>query len=162
MKRFGKITASIAVVFCMLMGSLAYAGITSKVYKSFKKEIVISAGQLPKNAGTETETIKTFQKLRLKQIAHKKSDGQKTWSFHYTAFMTKKSPVATLSFDFYKKKDYVASKRIVIDTSTKIIAGFMNMTEDDGVEANNNYTLKLVAEVNNREITLAQTTITLK
>ena len=156
------IAQSIIAVVVLALGSLvAHAGISIAVYKAFKGSILISKVQLPHKYDDDQTTIKAFQKAQLKKLGHEKLDGLATWSFHYLAFMKRNSPVSQLSFDFYVGKNYVASKRISVDTSTKILSGLITMTEDDNLSAGKQYQVKLVAESKGREIVLAETELSL-
>ena len=84
------------------------------------------------------------------------------WTFHYTAFLKKKAPSANLELDFYDGKDLKGNPGLTgVDTSAPVLEGDLTISENDGPAKGHKYTVKLVATVNNKDVVLASTTLTM-
>lgn len=145
--------------------TLAHAELSKKVIAAFKGQIVISEGDLP-DAADEQQTIAAIKKAKLQTITgEKNAEEVTTWSFRYTAFLSKAAPTS-LKMAFYtndKKKKYVADQRLDgVDPKSPVLAGEVLITEDDGLSKGQSYLIKLVASAGNKETVLAQTTLTVQ
>lgn len=142
----------------------AEAGLSKKVQKTFKGQILITDSKLDLEAeGTDAETIRYCKKKQAKVIkGSDDAEGVYTWSFHYTAFFKSKPKVSTLSFDFYtddKERLYVANKKIAGVDALLTLQGQIKISEDDNLNRNRSYVIKLTGEVKGKEVVYATTKI---
>lgn len=145
--------------------ALAHAELSKKVIAAFKGQIVITDGDLPDTA-EEQQTIAAIKKAQLSSISgEKNAEDVTTWTFRYTAFLSKPGPTS-LKIAFYtndKKKKYVADQRLDgVDPKSPVLAGEVLITEDDGLSKGGTYLIKLVATAGSKETVLAQATLTMK
>jgi hypothetical protein len=147
----------------------ADAGLSKKVQKKFKGKILITDKTLDLDADDhdDKQTIKYCEKSVLKEVkSFENADGVAAWSFHYTAFLKRKPNARMVSFDFYTddgEKRYVANKRMAgVDPGVTTLQGQFKLTEDDGLNKNRSYILKLTAEVKGKEVVLATTRVKTK
>ena len=158
-------TTTVAFVLAAL--GTAHADVSEKVQKSFRGQILITDGALPGASATDAATISKYKQVKLGQLKHvSEEDGVATWHIDYTAFLKKAPKVRQLSFDFYtddKEKLFVANKGLMgIDPLLKIVRGNLSINEDDGVNRNRSYIIKLTGKVGKREFTFAETKLELK
>lgn len=165
-----KKTLKVSTMFLVLvaLAGLAYADVTQKVQQEFAGKVIITKGALPEAGATDADTIKAFKKAHLKSIkAESQTDeGSAEWSFEYTAFFKKALPVTEVSIDFYttdKEKNLVANKRLIgLEPGLPVLAGTLNISEDDGPAKGKTYTVKVTGKVKGKEQVFAETTLELK
>lgn len=143
--------------------ALAHAELSKKVIAAFKGKIVITAGDLP-DGGDEAATIAAIKKSQLAEISgEKNAEEVMSWTFRYTAFLSKTGPTS-LTMAFFtndKKKKYVADQRLDgVDPKSPVLAGEVTITADDGLSKGQSYLIKLIAESGGKQAVLAQTTLT--
>lgn len=160
------ILAAAAVV---AMVGLAHADLTPKVVKQYQGQILITDSALNLMLlGDSEQTIKTCQQKQLKAVKHEDANGTPTWTFYYTAFLTAKPRVNTLTLEFYYEMpgeglELRADKTMVgIDRTLKTLQGRITISEDDNVSAGKTYVVKLVDNVRNTSKTYATTKLTFK
>jgi len=148
---------------------LAHADLTAKVIKKYRGQILITDTALNLMVlGDTAQTIKTCQKRQLKAVKHDDTGGTPTWTFYYTAFLTAKPRVSTLTMEFYYEMpgeglELRADKTMVgVDRSLKTLQGSITISEDDNVSAGKTYVVKLVDNVRNTSKTYATTKLTFK
>ncbi len=161
--KFGIPVLALAALF-VLPVLPAHSDISASVVNRLRGKIILSAAPLPDSAGTPSQTIKAYRKLHLKTVTGVAGDEDMSWTLYVTAFLKKKPRVTALSLDFYKKNGaYVANKRFSgTDANAKIFASKILISENDGLNKGQTYTVKLNAEVRGREVTLARTKATFK
>ena len=163
-----------ATTFAFVFGAFAIgalgvasADVSETVQKTFRGKILVTDGALPGAGMTDELTIKKYNQLNLSKLVHtSETDDVYTWSFDYTAFLTKAPKITGLSFDFYtadKEKLFVANKGLMgIDPTLTIMRGRLSITEDDGVNRKRAYVIKLTGKVGKKDVTFAETTLTLE
>jgi len=162
------------LIFC-LAGALvaltsapaAHAGKADRISKTFKGQILISEDALPApDAADAAGTIKAYKAQTIKTITSTVNNGVATWQFHFTAFVKTKPKTSNLTLEFYtddKEKLFVADKRLSgADTNLKILASMVRISEDENLNRNRKYVLKLVANTGKRSVTLATTKLATK
>lgn len=164
----GALVSGTLVFAALMFGvvSTASADLSEKVQKAFKGKILITDGE-PVARSTDEATIAHFKKINLDTLEHASDDDDVyTWNIDFTAFLKSAPKVRALTFEFYtadKEKLFVADKRLMgIDPLLKIVRGGFSITEDDGVNRNRTYIIKLVGQVKKRDVTFAETRVTLK
>ncbi len=145
----------------------AQAGKADRISKTFKGQILISEDALPApDASDAAGTIKSYKSQTLKTITSTKTDGVATWQFHFTAFVKTKPKTGNLTLEFYtddKEKLFVADKRLSgADPNLKILASMVRISEDENLNRNRKYVIKLVANSGKKSVTLATTKIATK
>jgi hypothetical protein len=156
-------TASTLVVAVALVAAslgAASADISKKVQAAFKGQLLITAEPLPESLGDDKETIASYKKAVLKSVKGEPGDEEAlTWHFNFTAFFKGPVGVDELSLDFYtndKEKLYVANKKLSgIDKSMTVLTGDISIDENDNVNANRSYLVKLTGKVKGKEVTFA-------
>lgn len=143
--------------------ALAHAELSKKVIAAFKGKIVVTAGDLPEGED-EAGTIAAIKKSQLEAVkGEKNADEVVSWTFRYTAFLSKAGPTS-LTMAFFtndKKKKYTADQRLDgIDPKSPVLAGEVTITADDGLTQGQSYLIKLMAESGGKQTVLAQTTLT--
>jgi len=155
-----------AALALMLGATTASADIGKKVRKRLAGKVLITQKALPLGLDDNDATVKKYKALAVKSVTHKIVDGIPTWSFHYTAFLKAPPKISSLAFDFYttdKKPLYVADKRFTgVDPSLTILSGVLDISEDDNVNKNRTYTIKLTGKIRGREKVFATTKVELK
>lgn len=141
----------------------AHADVSKKVIKALKGQLIISTEPVSPG-GTDKETVAAYKAAKLKEVTGEPNgDDVQEWTFHYTAFLKKKAPSATLELDFYDGKDLKGNPGLQgVDTTAPVLEGDITISENDGPTKGHKYTVKLVATVNNKDIVLASTTLTMK
>lgn len=150
------------------LASSAEAQFSKKVESTFKGKILITESALDLERGDDDKQV--IAHCKKKQLATLKSfeggDGVNTWAFHYTAFLKKKPQATTISFDFYtddKERLYVANKKMTgIDPVLTTLQGRIVISEDDGLNPNRKYIVKIAAEVKGKEVILAEAKVATK
>lgn len=137
------------------------------VSKAFKGKIIISEDALPApDLENAKATIKSYRAQSLKTITGDVVDGVATWNFHFTAFFKTKPKTSSLALEFYtddKEKLFVADKRLNgADTTLKILASSVRISEDENLNRNRKYVVKLVNNAGKKTIVLAETKISTK
>ncbi|MBT8493487.1 MAG: hypothetical protein KJO07_10555 [Deltaproteobacteria bacterium] len=154
------------LVAVALVGGTASADIGKKVRKRLAGKILITEKALPTGLDDDNATVKKYKSLAVKTVKHEVVQGIPTWNFHYTAFLKTAPKVSNLAFDFYttdKKPLYVADKRFTgVDPKIKILSGVLTINEDDNVNKNRTYVIKLTGKVRGREKVFATTKVTFK
>jgi hypothetical protein len=145
----------------------AQAGKADRISKAFKGKILISEDALPApDAADAAGTIKAYKAQTLKTITSSAENGVPTWSFHFTAFVKSKPKTGNLTLEFYtddKEKLFVADKRLTgADPNLKILQSQVRISEDENLNRNRNYVIKLVANKGNKSVVLATTKIATK
>lgn len=140
----------------------ANAGKTDQVSKAFKGQILISAEALPSPDLEDAKgTIKAYKAQTLKTIVGAEADGVSTYRFHFTAFVKSRPNTSNLTLEFYtddKEKLFVADKRLSgADPNLKILASDVVISEDENLNRNRKYVLKLVANNGKKSVVLATT-----
>ncbi len=163
-----------AITFCLALAALAmvstplaHAGKTDKVSKAFKGKILITNSPLPTPDLEDVKgTIKAYKAQTLKTITGTVSDGVATWRFNFTAFVKSKPKTGNLTLEFYtddKEKLFVADKRLSgADPNLRILASEVQISEDENLNRNRTYVMKLVANNGKKSVVLAQTKIATK
>ena len=163
-----------AITFCLALAAfalvstpLAHAGKADQVTKAFKGKILISEDPLPTPDLEDTKgTIKAYKAQTLKTITGTVADGIATWNFNFTAFVKSKPKTGNLTLEFYtddKEKLFVADKRLSgADPNLKILQSSVRISEDENLNRNRKYVLKLVATVGKKSVILATTKIATK
>jgi hypothetical protein len=148
--------------------SSAEAQFSKKVASTFKGKILIteSALDLQRN-DDDKRVIDHCKKMSLATLkSYEGGDGVTTWAFHYTAFLKKKPQATAISFDFYtddKERLYVANKQMTgVDPVLTTLQGRIVISEDDGLNPNRKYIVKIAAQVKGKEVILAETKVTTK
>ncbi len=156
-------------VVAVIVGMVASAHadeVAQKVQKAFRGTILVTAEPLPEPAGDAETTIAQFRKATDHPLAAREVGGVPTWSFHYTAFLKSKPATSSLTLEFYTddaERRYAASERLLdVDPSLTILSGHATVTEDDGLDRDRRYVVKLVGKVKGKDVTLAQTKLTTK
>jgi hypothetical protein len=161
-KKIGSLVLALVVT---ALGT-AQADLSKNVQKSFRGDILITNGPLPEVAGSDAEVIAAYKKARAKSLKHTKVEGVAEWSFDYTAFLKQAPKVTTLSVDFHtadKEKLYVANKGLMgVDPTLPILSGTLTINEDDGLNVGRTYIVKITGKVKGKNVTFAETTITMK
>ncbi len=135
-------------------------GITSrKVMRVFKGKLVISKDELS-DGKNDKETISKIKSETLSELVGTKNDDVTAWKFHYTAFL-KRMGNTQLRMEFYKDgKQYSADKRLDgIDPKAPVLAGWISITEDEGLNRNHSYLIKLT---NGKNLVVAQAKLMMK
>jgi hypothetical protein len=158
-----------AIVFFAAFALLSTPAHAKKdlVSKAFKGKLIISEDALPApDLENAKATIKEYRAQSLKTITGNVVDGVATWNFHFTAFFKTKPKSGNLALEFYtndKEKLFVADKRLNgADTSLKILASTVRISEDENLNRNRKYIVKLVNNVGKKTIVLAETKIATK
>ena len=162
-KRMGTMVAIMSTTAALAFVGIAHgSGITKKVEKAFRGQVILTADGLPAAGSSDKETIKKIKAARITSVKRADDGSATPWTFTFAAFLKKKPNITTLSFDFYtrdKDKLYVANKRIGVAGRATVIEGKFELSEDDGLKKGGKYVLKLVGEVKGRDYTFAQTEI---
>lgn len=158
-------TLVLATLMFGMVGT-ASADLSEKVQKAFKGKILITEGT-PALRSSDDATIAHFKKVNLSTLKHASvEDDVYSWNIDFTAFLKKAPKVKSLTFEFYtadKERLFVADKRLMgIDPLLKIVRGSFSINEDNGVNRNRTYIIKLVGKVRKRDVTFAQTKLTLE
>ncbi|MCP4448615.1 MAG: hypothetical protein GY811_25250 [Myxococcales bacterium] len=145
----------------------ANAGRKTKLDKAFKGTILISSDALPTpDAEDPAGTIKTYKSLHKTVIEGDVVDGVATWNFHFTAFVKSKPKTSSLTLEFYtddKEKLFVADKRLEgAAPNLSILTSTVSISEDENLNRNRKYVLKLVARRGKKSVTLATTKLATK
>jgi len=152
----------------LLAGGISRADLTAQVVKKYRGEILITDTGLDLSVlGDSKRTIKACEERKLTAVKHEEG-GTPTWTFHYTAFLTAKPRVSTLTLEFYydmpgEGLELRADKSLVgVDRTLKILQGRISISEDDNVSAGKTYVVKLVDNVGRKSKTYATTKLTFK
>jgi hypothetical protein len=151
----------------MIVGALVAdgAGVSPAVCRAFRGEILVTAKPLGTPHPNSKKAIAEWRKLQVQEIKHEVVQGVPTWYWHYAAFLRRKPPATSLTFEFYtddKEALFKADKKIGLSAATMVIQGTMSITEDDNITKGQRYVLKLVGDVRGKEVIYAKTRITLK
>ena len=138
-----------------------------KISNAFRGKILFSVDPLPPpDAENAKATIKSYKSLALKTLGSSEADGVATWQFYFTAFMKKKPKTSSLTLEFYtadKEKLFVADKRLNgADPNMQILSSPVTISEDENLNRNRKYNVKLVAKVKGKDVTLATGAIATK
>lgn len=156
----------LALALVLTAMGTAHADVSKKVQKTFRGDILITQGPLPEVVGEDAEVIGAYKKARARSLKHTENEGVAEWSFDYTAFLKKAPKVSSLSVDFYtadKDKLYVANKGLMgVDPNGTILSGTLTINEDDGLNRGRTYLVKITGKVKGRDVTFAETKITMK
>jgi len=150
-----------ALVVTLVAGGTARAdGITSRaVINAFKGKLVISKDELSEGKN-DKQTIAKIKAEYLKELVGTPGDEVTSWTFHYTAFLTRTGN-SKLKMEFYRDgKQYSADKRLDgIDPKSVVLSGDISINEDEGLAKGKTYVIKLA---NDKDVVVAQTTLTMK
>lgn len=159
----------LAALALVAMAGLARADLTTKVIKKYRGQILITDNALNfAVSGDTSQTIKTCEKNKLLVVKHADVDGTPTWTFYYTAFLTAKPRVSTLTMEFYydmpgEGLELRADKTMVgVDRSLKTLQGRIRISEDDNVSTGKTYVVKLVDNLPKGSKTYASTKLTFR
>ena len=136
----------------------AHADLSKKVIAAFKGKILVTKDPL-EMVGDDKATVAHFKKTALTELKGAAGgDEVWTWQFVYTAFLAKGAGTTSLKLEFYDGKTYSADRVLTgVDPKSTVLAGDIEITEDDGLTKGKSYTLKLVASVKGKDLTLATT-----
>jgi len=158
--------STLAMAALLIAPSTAGAQCSAKVSSTFSGKLIITDQQLDLDAGSPADVIAAIKKKNLTEVKHVAGDESPTWIFYFTAFMSRAPGATMVSVDFYtddKEHRYAANKRLDgVDPSGKLLQGAIQLSEDDGLDANKRYQVKLTATVKNKEVVLATTALTTK
>lgn len=163
-------TLSLCLAFALIglvSSPAAHAGKANQVSKAFKGKILISDEALPTLDPSDAKgTIKAYKAQSVKTVTGTVVDGVATFRFHFTAFMKTKPKTGALTLEFYtddKEKLFVADKRLNgADPNLTILASEVRISEDENLNRNRKYVLKLVANVGKKSVILATTKLATK
>jgi len=144
----------------VVAGGIANADITSRnVIAAFRGQLVISKAELSEGKN-DKDTITKIKAEQLKELKGEERSDVMSWSFHYTAFLTKNGN-ASLKMEFYRDgKQYSADKRLDgIDPKSAVLTGDINIDEDEGLAKGKSYLIKLVGP---GDSVVASATVTMK
>lgn len=138
-----------------------------QISKAFKGKILLSEDALPTPDPEDAKgTIRTYRSQALKTITSEVVDGVATWNFHFTAFFKTKPKTSNLRLEFYtddKEKLFVADKRLTgADPNLLILASSVRISEDENLNRNRKYVVKLIAAKGKKSVLLATTKIATK
>ena len=156
--------ALVVSLLALAVGAAAQAGVSKKVEKKFRGQIIITDEPLPE-VGEGKEAVGIIKKLDKSSIKGDDVEGVMSWTFYYTAFLKKPPKTTDLTLDFHtadKENLYVANKRLQVNGNLTIIEGRITITEDDGPSRNRTYHLILRAKKGSKEIEVAKTKLNLK
>jgi hypothetical protein len=148
------------LVVALVASGVAEADITSRgVIAAFKGQLVISKAELSEGKN-DKDTITKIKAETLKELKGEERSDVMSWSFHYTAFLTKTGNSA-LKMEFYRDgKQYSADKRLDgIDPKSAVLTGEINIDEDEGLAKGKSYVIKLVGP---GDSVVASATVTMK
>ncbi len=147
---------SAAVIAGALVASTVYA-MSNSVISAFRGQLVISKDELPEGKN-DKDTINKIKGAQLKELQGEPHGDVSAWNFHYTAFLTKTGSTH-LKMNFLKDGRLSADKQLDgIDAKNSVIAGDINIDEDEGVAKGKTYQIELSAG----STVVAKTTVTLK
>lgn len=150
--------AVLAVAVVAATSQSAMAELSRPVISAFKGQLVVSQDELP-SGKNDKDTIGKIKKAQLKELTGTAADDVTSWTFHYTAFLTK-TGAKELKMRFMKGKQLSADKRLDgIDPKTPVLIGDINIDENEGLAKGNTYTIELV---NGSEAVVAKTTLVMK
>ena len=150
-----------AAVFAMAVVAAsqpALADMSKSVISSFRGQFVVSQDELPEGKN-DKDTIAKIKKAQLKELTGTAQEDVTSWSFHYTAFLTK-TGAKNLKMRFMKGKQLSADKQLDgIDPKSAVLTGDININEDEGLAKGNTYTIELV---NASDAVVAKSTLVMK
>jgi hypothetical protein len=150
--------AVLAVAVVLATSQPVMADMSRPVISAFKGQVVVSKDELP-TGKDDKDTITKIKKEQLKQLTGETQEEVTSWSFHYTAFLTKTGAKA-LKMRFMKGKQLSADKQLDgIDPKSPVLTGDINISEDEGLAKGNTYTIELV---NGSDAVVAKTTLVMK
>lgn len=140
----------------------AQAGKADQISKTFKGQIIMSEDALPDPDPSDAKgTIKAYKSQQLKSVTGTVTEGVATFRFHFTAFFKAKPNSSSLTLEFYtddKEKLFVADKRLNgADPKLKILTSEVVISEDENLNRNRKYLLKLVSSNGKKTVVLATT-----
>lgn len=166
MKFLRHTTAAVALLVVGVGVGSARADLPRKVLKTFNGSILVTTGApLSTEFDSEAEMIKAWKKAKTTTLkAIDSGTGTAVWSFYVMAFMKKAPRASEISLDFYriegKKKVYAANERFQgIDPKLKLLSTRVELSEDDGLDRNRKYLVKLTVQHGKHEVVLATTTL---
>ena len=150
-----------AAVFAMAVVAAsqpALADMSKPVISAFRGQFVVSQDELPEGKN-DKDTIAKIKKAQLKELTGTAQEDVTSWSFHYTAFLTK-TGAKNLKMRFMKGKQLSADKQLDgIDPKSAVLTGDININEDEGLAKGNTYTIELV---NASDAVVAKSTLVMK
>lgn len=163
--KFVRHTAAAATLLVLGVGlGTARADLPRKVLKTFNGQILVTTdAPLSTSFDNETEMIRAWKKSKKTTLkAIDSGAGTAVWSFYVMAFMKKPPHASEISLDFYRidgnKKVYAANERFQgIDPKLKLLSTRVELSEDDGLDRNREYLVKLTVQHGKREVVLATT-----
>lgn len=157
---------SLAFALALVWSAAARADVSEQVQKKFKGQILIAADALPDSAPDDAELIRQLKKANTTVIGHTGGAGSAVWRFYFMAFMSKKPGATQVALDFYtddKKRQFVAQERLAgIDPKLTLLESAVELSEDDGLAADQSYIVRLTAEVRGKDVVLATTKLRTK
>ncbi|MBS1122161.1 MAG: hypothetical protein H6Q90_4389 [Deltaproteobacteria bacterium] len=155
-----RLTSTAALVVTLLFaGGIASADLSKGVIGAFHGQLVVSKAELSEGK-TDKDTIAKIKSEKLSELVGTANEDVTSWTFHYTAFLTKPG-ASTLKMEFYRDgKQYAADKRLDgIDPKSAVLSGDISISEDEGLAKGKTYVIKLTSDKN---VVVAQTTIVMK
>ncbi len=150
--------AVLAVAVVVATGHPASADMSKPVISAFRGQFVVTQDELP-DGKNDKDTIAKIKKAQLKELTGTAQEDVTSWSFHYTAFLTK-TGAKNLKMRFMKGKQLSADKQLDgIDPKSTVLTGDININEDEGLAKGNTYTIELV---NASDAVVAKTTLVMK
>jgi hypothetical protein len=136
--------AVLAVAVVVATTQPVLADMSRPVISAFKGQLVISKNELP-TGKNDKDTIAKIKKEQLKELSGQAGEDNTTWTFHYTAFLTK-SGAKNLKMEFMKGNQLAADKQLDgIDPKSAILSGDITIDENEGLAKGNTYQIRLVA-----------------
>ena len=149
--------AVIAVAVVVATTQPVSADMSRPVIAAFKGQLVISKNELP-TGKNDKDTIAKIKKEQVKELTGQAGEDNTTWTFHYTAFLTKPG-AKNLKMEFMKGNQLAADKQLDgIDPKSAVLSGDITIDENEGLAKGNTYQIRLVAG----SAVVAKTTLIMK
>jgi hypothetical protein len=95
--------AVLAVAVVVATTQPVLADMSRPVISAFKGQLVISKNELP-TGKNDKDTIAKIKKEQLKELSGQAGEDNMTWTFHYTAFLTK-AGAKNLKMEFMNRSE---------------------------------------------------------
>lgn len=149
--------AVMAVAFIAAAPNSVWADMSRPVISAFKGQLVVSSDELP-TGKNDKDTIAKIKKAQVKELTGTASEDVTSWTFHYTAFLSK-GGTNHLKMEFMKGDKLSADKQLDgIDPKSAVLSGDISINEDEGLAKGNTYQIRLVSG----STVVAKTTLVMK
>lgn len=154
-----KALMSSAVVLALVVGGVARAEMSRGVIAAYKGQLIVSKNELPEGKN-DRDTIAKIKSEKLTELVGTAKEDVTSWSFHYTAFLSR-TGASKLKMEFYRDgKQYAADKQLDgIDGKSAVLTGDITIDEDEGLAKGKTYVIKLATD---KDVVVAQTTLVMK